>query len=135
MPFVRRSALVCAVALAVCSSPAFAADGTVEIKLTAMGGSREVGVAILTPKGEKTLVELKMTNAPAEPQPAHFHTGTCDNYNPRPLYQLRAVTKGESTTTIDAPIDKLLGGDLVVNVHKSFDDIATIVSCAISKKV
>jgi hypothetical protein len=111
-----------------------AADDAVRIPLTAMNGSGESGVAILTPRGAKTQVQLQVHGGSGDPQPAHFHTGTCDKYAPRPLYMLAAVVKGESTTTVDVPIDKLLAGDLVVNIHKSFNDIATIASCAVAKK-
>ena len=113
--------------------PSFAADTSVRIPLDAMNGGGESGVAILTPQGKKTVVELQMKGGPNDPQPAHFHTGTCDNYGPRPLYPLRAVVKGTSTTTLDLPIEKLTAGDLVINVHKSFDDIATIASCGLAK--
>ncbi|HWT06196.1 MAG TPA: hypothetical protein VN224_10600 [Xanthomonadales bacterium] len=111
-----------------------AADDTVRIPLTAMNGSGESGVAILTARGAKTLVQLQVHGGSGDPQPAHFHTGSCDKYAPRPLYMLAAVVKGESTTTVDVPIEKLMAGDLVVNIHKSFDDIATIASCAVAKK-
>jgi hypothetical protein len=110
------------------------ADDAVRIPLGAMNGSGESGVAILTPKGSKTLVQLQLHGGPGDPQPTHFHTGTCDKYGPRPLYMLAAVVKGESSTTLDVPLDKLTAGDLVINVHKSFDDIATIASCAVAKK-
>jgi len=112
---------------------ASAADGPVRIPLDAIAGSGETGVAILTPQGAKTLVELQMKGGPGDPQPAHFHNGTCDKYTPRPLYPLRSVVKGGSTTTLDVPIEKLIAGDLVINVHKSLDDIATVNSCAIAK--
>ncbi|MDB5040677.1 MAG: hypothetical protein JWN27_1403 [Candidatus Eremiobacteraeota bacterium] len=135
MPFVRSFALLSVVLLAASAAPvSAAADGPVEIHLNAMNGSGESGTAILTPQGAKTIVELKMTGAPGDPQPAHFHSGTCESYAPRPLYPLRAVVKGGTTTTLDVPIDKLLAGDLVINVHKSFDDIATVVSCTVAKK-
>ncbi|HEY4438959.1 MAG TPA: hypothetical protein VGN14_00805 [Candidatus Elarobacter sp.] len=134
MSFVRRFAPLSAALVLAASIAAAAADAPVEIHLAARNGSGETGVAILTPQGDKTQVELKLTGAPADPQPAHFHTGTCDNYAPKPLYPLRAVTKGTSTTTLDVPIEKLTDGGLVLNVHKSFDDIATIVSCAVAKK-
>ena len=110
------------------------ADDAIRIPLGAMNGSGESGVAILTPKGAKTLVQLQLHGGSGDPQPTHFHTGTCDKYGPRPLYMLAAVVKGESTTTVDVPIEKLTAGDLVINVHKSFDDIATIASCALAKK-
>jgi hypothetical protein len=110
-----------------------AADAPVRIPLDAMGGSGETGVAILTAQGGKTLVELQMKGGSGDPQPAHFHNGTCEKYTPRPLYPLRSVVKGVSTTTLDVPIEKLTGGDLGINVHKSLDDIATVNSCAIAK--
>jgi hypothetical protein len=111
-----------------------AADDAIRIPLAAMNGSGESGVVILTPRGGKTLVQLQVHGGSGDPQPAHFHTGTCDKYAPRPLYMLAAVVKGESTTTVDVPVEKLTAGDLVVNVHKSFNDIATIASCAVAKK-
>ncbi len=110
-----------------------AAGAPIRIPLDTMNNSGESGVAILTADGSRTIVELQMKGGPGDPQPAHFHTGTCDNYAPRPLYPLRAVVHGTSTTTLDLPIEKLTAGDLVVNVHKSFDDIATVVSCAVAK--
>jgi hypothetical protein len=134
MPFVRVCALLSVALLAASVTPVSSAEAPVEIHLNAMNGSAETGIAILTPQGAKTIVELKMSGAPADPQPAHFHSGTCESYGPRPLYPLRAVVKGGTTTTLDVPIEKLLAGDLVINVHKSFDDIATVVSCTVAKK-
>lgn len=133
---VFRCAVVCAAFISgfgAVRGDALAADGAVRIPLAAMGGSGETGVAILTPQGGKTVVELQLKGAPADPQPAHFHTGTCEKYAPRPLYPLRSVVKGGSMTTLDVPIEKLVAGDMVINVHKSLDDIATINSCAVSK--
>jgi hypothetical protein len=132
----RRAARITAAALfcaALGTAGAHAADTTVKIPLDAIGGSGESGVAILTAQGSKTVVELQMKGGPGDPQPAHFHTGTCEKYGPRPLYPLRSVVKGGSTTTLDVPLDKLTAGDLVINVHKSFDDIATVASCAVAK--
>ncbi|HTW85975.1 MAG TPA: hypothetical protein VMD91_18030 [Candidatus Sulfotelmatobacter sp.] len=123
--------------LAMCaaSAPAIAADAPapVTFKLNAMNGSSESGTATLTPDGDKTVVVLKLTGAPDAKQPAHFHTGTCSNYGPRPLYPLEPVEKGYSKTTLDEPIGKLTDGSLVINVHHSLDDIATIASCGLAK--
>jgi hypothetical protein len=115
------------------SAQSFAADAPITIQLDVMGGSGESGAATLTPQGAKTLVELRMKGGSGDPQPAHFHTGTCEKYAPRPLYPLQPVVKGDSRTTLDVPLDKLIGGDLVINVHKSFADIATVASCAVAK--
>ena len=126
-------AAIVTAALLVSSSYAGAADPSVKIKLAAMNGSGESGTATLIPKGEKTVVVLELANAPKEPQPAHFHLGTCDKYNPHHEFNLEGVTDGKSTTTLDAPLAKLTTGEMVINVHKSGTDIATISSCAIVK--
>ena len=108
-------------------------DAPVKIDLGPMNGSGESGVAILTPQGSKTLVELHLKGGSGDPQPAHFHLGTCEKYNPHHEYNLEGVIEGKSSTTLDAPLAKLVGGDMVINVHKSGTDIATISSCAIIK--
>ena len=96
-------------------------------------GSGESGTATLTPNGSKTVVVIKLAGGSSVEQPAHFHTGTCDHYEPRPLYGLNDVVKGQSTSTVNQPIDKLTQGNLIINVHKSYDDIATQVSCGVAK--
>ena len=110
-----------------------AKDSPVKIKLSAMNGSNESGTATLIPKGDKTVVTIDVANGTKDPQPAHFHLGTCDKYNPHHEYNLESVVEGKSTTTVDAPIAKLTGGDMVINVHKSAVDVATVSSCAIVK--
>jgi Cu/Zn superoxide dismutase len=133
----RPTVLAIAAIAALLVAPAFAGaadkDNSVKIKLGAMNGSNETGTATLIPKGEKTTVVIDVANAPKDPQPAHFHLGTCDKYNPHHEYNLEAVVDGKSTTTLDAPVSKLVGGDMVINVHKSAVDVATISACAIVK--
>jgi hypothetical protein len=131
----RASLGTALVVLCAFSSPVLAADtpAPVVFKMNAMNGSGESGTATLTAQGDKTLVVLKLAGAPDGPQPAHFHTGTCTNYGPRPLYPLHPVEKGMSSTVLDMPIAKLTDGSLVVNVHHSLDDIATIASCGLAK--
>jgi hypothetical protein len=122
------------VALGLAASGAVRADsGTVVVKMEATNGSGESGTATLTPKGDKTVVVIKLSDGSSVEQPAHFHVGTCDHYEPRPLYGLNDVVKGQSTSTVNQPIDKLTGGNLIINVHKSYDDIATQVSCGVAK--
>ena len=126
-------AAVIAAALLIAPGLAGAADKPVVVKLDAMNGSTESGTATFTAKGDKTLVTIELANGTKLPQPAHFHLGTCDKYTPRHEYNLESVVEGKSTTTLDAPIAKLVGGDMVINVHKSTVDIATIASCAVVK--
>jgi hypothetical protein len=116
------------------ASPAVRADsGSVVVKMEGTNGSGESGTATLTPNGNKTIVVIKLSGGSAVEQPAHFHTGTCDHYEPRPLWGLNDVVKGQSTSTVNQPIDKLTAGNLIINVHKSYDDIATQVSCGVAK--
>jgi hypothetical protein len=116
------------------SSAALADNGqTVVVTLNALNGSGENGTATLHAQGGKTVVVIKLSNGSGIEQPAHFHVGTCDKYQPRPLYPLDDVVDGKSTTTLNVPIDKLTAGDLIVNVHKSYADIATQAACGISK--
>jgi hypothetical protein len=122
------------IALGLAASPAVRADsGTIVVKMEGTNGSGESGTATLTPNGNKTIVVIKLSGGSSVEQPAHFHTGTCDHYEPRPLYGLNDVVKGQSTSTVNQPIDKLTAGNLIINVHKSYDDIATQVSCGVAK--
>jgi hypothetical protein len=120
------------VAATLASAPADAPK-TVVVPLAALNGSGESGTATLRAQGAQTLVTIELANGGTEKQPAHFHVGTCDTYQPRPLYPLKDVVNGASTTTLDVPIDKLVAGDLIINVHKSYSDIATQAACGVSK--
>jgi hypothetical protein len=126
---------VLSVALAALVPATAIADGgqTVVVTLNALNGSGESGTATLRAQGSKTVVVIKLANGSGVEQPAHFHVGTCDKYQPRPLYPLEDVVNGQSTTTLNVPIEKLTGGDLIVNVHKSYADIATQAACGVSK--
>ena len=112
---------------------ALADSGRAVIQLGALNGSGENGTAMLRAAGDKTIVTITVTGGSDIEQPAHFHAGTCDHYQPRPLYPLNDVVNGKSTTTVDVPISKLTAGDLIINVHKSYADIATQAACGVSK--
>jgi hypothetical protein len=131
--FTRVATALIALTLAVTPAAMADSNGSVVIKMDGMNGSGESGTATLTPNGNKTVVVIKLSGGSSVEQPAHFHNGTCDHYEPRPLYGLNDVVKGASTTTVSVPMDKLTAGNLIINVHKSYDDIATQVSCGIAK--
>jgi hypothetical protein len=132
---VRTRAVAALAALVLSAASAAMADsgGSVVVKMEAMNGSGESGTATLKPNGNKTVVVIKLAGGSAVEQPAHFHAGTCEKYEPRPLYGLNDVVNGTSTTTVNVSIDKLTAGNLIINVHKSYDDIATQTSCGIAK--
>src|SRR5579862_6128450 len=109
-----RAALFFGAAAAALPGTAGADSGrTVVVPMAALNGSGETGTTTLRAQGNKTVVTIKLSNGSGIEQPAHFHTGTCDKYAPRPLYPLNDVVNGSSTTTLDIPIDKLVGGDLI----------------------
>ena len=131
---VARAVVFFGMGVAAAAVPGAADSGqTVVIQMAALNGSGESGTTTLRAQGNKTVVTIKLSGGSGVEQPAHFHVGTCDKYQPRPLYPLEDVVNGASTTTLDIPIDKLIGGDLIVNVHKSYADIATQAACGVSK--
>jgi hypothetical protein len=116
-------------AVALLAPPANAAGSQV-FALTAQNGSGENGAVILTPLGDKTRVMVAIANAPTGAiQPVHFHVGPCATLNPKPMYPLKNVDDGISTTILNIPIDKLVGQGLAVNVHKSGAEIGVYTSC------
>jgi len=116
------------------SLPALADDAMAPTSKTfdfaTQNNSGETGTVTLTGTGGKTTVTIELKGAPDGAQPAHIHVGPCSKLNPKPVYALKNVVGGKSTTTVDAPLAKLLGGTYAVNVHKSTDDLATYVACA-----
>lgn len=105
-------------------------SSAVSAKINALNGSGESGSAWLTPMGAKTKVVIKLTGQPAKAnQPAHIHAGTCAKNNPAPMWALKNVVGGTSTTILDAPIAKLTGGKYVINVHESMAMISKYVAC------
>jgi Cu/Zn superoxide dismutase len=126
-------ALLWAAALTASSAfPASAADnaGGKVFALNALNGSGEHGTVALKPRGAKTVVEIHLLGAPAGPQPAHIHSGSCAKLDPTPKYPLTPVVDGISETSVNQPIAVLTAGGLAVNVHKSPTDIKDYVACA-----
>lgn len=131
---ILQAAVIAAFILLSAAPFAQAANRTLTVKLDAMNGSGENGTATFTEQGEKTLVVIALANGSAVRQPSHLHTGTCSDYTPRPAYGLSDVVNGASHTVVDASFDKLTTGNLIVNVHKSYDDIATQAACGPVKR-
>ncbi len=102
------------------------AASAVSFTMHAQNGSGEDGTMTLTDLGNnKSHVSLTLKNAPANPQPAHIHKGTCAALNPTPEIPLTDVVNGKSETDITNGGS----GDYAVNVHKSATEISTYVSC------
>jgi hypothetical protein len=136
----KFAVLGAALVLGATVAPAVAADSMSKIAvpmgkapltvpLKPQNASGESGTATLTdtPAGLKVVISLK--GAPAGPQPAHIHMGSCAHLNPTPKYPLSMVVAGKSTTVVKGVTISQLLGKTAVNVHKSPTDIATYVAC------
>jgi hypothetical protein len=144
---VRISMILCT---SIACATAFATAATqsppsqVTVALAPVRGSDQRGTAILTQRGNKLIVNVRMsvpqgtkmqeTGSPmmakSGPLAAHIHRGSCPNPDKTPLYPLNPVTKGSSTTTLTSTtLDKLTGGNYTVSVHKSAHDIKNPIAC------
>ena len=110
------------------TAPAAAASVTVE--LASQNKSGQTGSATFEDVGgTKTKVTLTLTGGTfTEDQPAHIHAGTCAKPG-AVKYSLTNVVGGTSETTVDAPMNSLWNGDLLVNVHKSAKESTIYTAC------
>ena len=67
-------------------------------------------------------------------QPAHIHSGTCENLGDV-LYPLNNVVNGQSETTLNVTTEQLkIMMPLAINVHKSVDEMDNYVACGDLKR-
>jgi hypothetical protein len=78
--------------------------------------------------GGRTRVDVRLTPDSGD-YPTHIHDGPCANPNPAPRYALADVQNGASTTELSVPVADLTRAPMSINVHRSPQDIATIVAC------
>ncbi len=77
-----------------------------------------------------TFVAIEIEAGPeGQLQPAHVHTGTCDEPGPI-VIPLADVLDGRSFTLPSGSVEDLLNNDYIVNVHLSHEEPDTYVSCA-----
>jgi len=99
------------------------------VTLSAQNNSGESGTATMKREGGKTKVKLDLAAAPSTPQPAHVHTGSCENLG-GVKYPLTASVEGESETTLNVSFTQLLSElPLAINVHKSSEEVNVYVAC------
>ena len=105
------------------------AQDEITVTMNEQNDSGESGTATLTAMGDQTRVVLNLTGAPAGPQPAHIHMGTCANLNPQPEYPLTNVENGQSETVVPVALASLMNGNFAINVHRSPEEVQVYVSC------
>ena len=100
----------------------------VVIHLSSVQGEGQIGSAILTSDGTTTTVEIEISPISGEAQPIHIHVGKCEDVG-SVLHALENVVNGSSTTIINTPLDEILSGDVLVNVHASYADVSNYTAC------
>lgn len=116
------------------STPSVTLSKGFSVVLSEQNGSGENGIAVIEGVDDQTLVKLKLTNYPnLIEQPAHIHLGSCEE--PTDIkYSLVNAVNGESETTLDASIDQLMKKlPLVLNVHKSNEEVNVYYACGVIK--
>jgi hypothetical protein len=126
-----RSILLGTALLGTLAATAIAAPNSVTIKMAALNGSGETGMAVLTQAGSDVDVIVHLNGQPAGvPQPTHIHVGTCGKINAAPEYPLSNTLDGKSVSKVPGvKLVDLLKGHYAINVHKSGTEIGTYVAC------
>jgi hypothetical protein len=102
----------------------------IELEFEELNDSGVTGTATLYEDGDQTIVELDLEGT-GEDHPAHIHEGTCDDIAPQPAYNLENVGEdGTSTSLVDAPLQELIDGDYVIDLHRAPNELGTLIACA-----
>lgn len=102
----------------------------ITVELEEQSDSGISGTATVEPAAEgEVTVRIELDGADdGTPQPAHIHSGTCNELGGI-RYPLEDVEDGTSETTVDASIGDLVSEQSAINVHKSAEEIETYVAC------
>ena len=95
------------------------------------------GMASLAAVGNDVGVSMTMSGKPISGEhPAHIHTGTCENFDPNPIFPLTTVVlgwvdgEGGSRSLVkDISLRDLLADDYVILVHKSAEELTNYFVC------
>lgn len=100
------------------------------VTLNMQNDSGQDGVAELREENGQLVVEISVTpGAEGVAQPAHIHSGSCDNLGSI-VYPLENLTSGTSTTTLEVSMAELLGQlPLAINGHKSGEEVGVYITC------
>jgi hypothetical protein len=136
--FIAILLLAAAATMSLSTSVAQEQGTTVTVTLQEFEGSGISGTAILseTPAGG-TRVSMELRGQALDGNhPTHIHTGTCDDFDPNPLYPLETIDlspvsqAGVSETDVaGVPIATLQSGNYVILVHQSPEELTTYLVC------
>lgn len=104
---------------------------THDVVLSEQNNSGESGTAFLEDLGDGTTrVTISSEGAlvGVGPQPAHIHSGTCEDLG-GVEYALENVVNGSSQTVVNVSLDELLAGTFAINLHMSPQEAGIYTSC------
>lgn len=109
----------------------------VTIPLNEYQGSGVSGIASLSAVGNYVQVSLRLEGMPIVGEhPAHIHTGTCEDFDPNPIFPLTTVDlgvidgQGGSRSLVqDVSLRDLLADNYVIVVHKSAEELTSYFIC------
>jgi hypothetical protein len=138
-PLVSTLIIIAAMSMLTVGSVAAQETGmSVTVQLQEYDNSGISGTATLTETTTGgTHVSMILTGAELDGNhPTHIHTGTCDNFDPNPLYPLETVNlspinkDGISETSVnDVSLEELYDGDYVILVHQSPEQLTKYLVC------
>jgi hypothetical protein len=107
----------------------------VTIRLRETGDTGISGKATLRTGDGVTRIGIRLTGTD-DAYPAHLHQGTCKEFEAMPKFPLADAEPGKTTRTVlDVPLEELLAGGYVINIHQpamdldSLLDPASVVAC------
>ena len=105
-------------------------EKSIDVPLLELNSSGQTGNATLrSTSGDTTLVTLRVTEWPRDPQPVHIHDGTCENLG-GVAYRLKDVNFGDSETpNIKVKLDDLRTGNFAINLHDSLGSPEVYTAC------
>lgn len=100
------------------------------VALSPQGNSGESGIATFAEANGRVTVNIALAgNTGNVAQPAHIHAGTCPGVGAI-SYPLNSAVNGRSTTVLNVSMAQLMQQlPLVINIHKSADQLSTYTSC------
>lgn len=117
-------------ALAGCGGGSAVDTQSSTVRLTEQNGSGQSGTAVFTSLGEEqTRIVLELTSPNVVPQPAHVHSGSCDDLGDV-VVPLEDVEDGRSETEAEISVEGLMDEGLVIHAHKSEAAFEVSVACA-----
>jgi hypothetical protein len=123
---IALTAIIC-VTVAGCGG---GSDEGLTLRLIEQNGSGQSGTATFTLlPGDRTRIVMELGRPPDVSQPAHVHSGSCDDLG-RPVVALKSLENGRSVTEVEVPLEDLERDGLVVHAHKSDDEYDISVACA-----